>query len=88
MCFSMEWLKTLLIAAVVVGVIFAILKIIVPLALSQLPQPFQAAVNVLAQILWVILYGAIIIFLIIIAFDLISCLWSWAGGSSLLPHGR
>ena len=75
MCFSLELLKTLLIDLVVIGAIFAIIKLIVPLAMTWL----GAAGSVIVQVINIILYAIIIIFVIIVVFGLLSCLLG-AGG--------
>ena len=81
-CFSLGWLEQVLVWLVVVGAIFAIIKLLVPLVLSAFPGG-----GTLAQIINIILWTIIVIMIIYIAFSLISCL----GGSSImppLPHGR
>jgi len=80
MCFTMQWLMQLLILVVVVGAIIAILKIIIPWAVSKMGE-FGEAVNILMQILTIVFWAIIIIVVIYIAFALISCLWSMGGGS-------
>ena len=84
MCLSLEFLKQLLIDLVVIGAIFAIIKLVVPLALTWL----GGAGSVIAQVINIILYAIIIIFVIIICFDLLGCLLGSGGGGNLLnfPH--
>ena len=76
MCFSLELLKTLLIDLVIIGAVFAIIKLIVPLALTWL----GGAGAVIAQVINIILYEIIIIFVIILVFALLSCLLGAGGG--------
>ncbi len=75
MCFSLDLLKQLLIDLVVIGAIFAIIKLIVPLAMTWLGN----AGSVIVQVINIILYAIIIIFVIIVVFGLLSCLLG-AGG--------
>lgn len=76
MCFSLEMLKQLLIDLVIIGAVFAIIKLILPLALGWL----GAAGAVIVQVVNIVLYAIIIIFVIIICFQLLSCLIGAGGG--------
>lgn len=83
MCFSLMWLKDILVWAVIVGAIFAILRLLVPFILSQ----FGVAGGMLSQVINIFFWAFACIVLIYVCFMLISCL----GGGSLmppLPHGR
>lgn len=80
MCFSMEFIKQLLIDLVVIGAVFAIIKLLLPLALNWL----GGAGSIIMQVINIILYAVICIFVIIICFDLISCLVG--GGGLRLPR--
>jgi hypothetical protein len=75
MCLSLDFIKQLLIDLVVIGAVFAIIKLLLPLALTWL----GGAGSVIAQVINIILYAIIIIFVIIICFDLISCLLGGGG---------
>lgn len=83
MCFSWIWLQQLLVWLVIVGAIFAILRLLVPYVLAQL----GAGGGVIAQAINIILWAVIAIVVIYICFALISCLGS---GSLMppLPRGR
>ncbi len=76
MCFSLAWLAQLLIWLVIVGAIYAILKLVIPFVLAQLGTAGGVIAGVINIILWVV----IAIFVIYLCFDLISCL---AGGLSM-----
>jgi hypothetical protein len=76
-CFTLEWLKMLLIWLVVIVVIVAIFKVIVPWVMSQFASP-PGGGNIMT-ILGYILWGIVAIFAIIFVFELIACL----GGGSL-----
>ena len=78
MCFSMAWWENLLIWLVIVLAIIAILKLLVPLVLSQLGW----GGGTIMQIINIVVWAAIVIFVIIFAFAMISCLMSMGGGSS------
>jgi hypothetical protein len=85
MCFSLEWIETLLIWLVIVVAIVAILKLLVPWIFAQIggnpTGPLMAIVNIF-------IWAVIAIFVIYIVFALISCLLGMGGGFSLFPrHG-
>jgi hypothetical protein len=80
MCFSLEFIKQLLIDLIVIGAIFAIIKLLLPLALSWL----GGAGSIIMQVINIVLYAIICIFVVIICFDLISCLLG--GGGLHLPR--
>ena len=79
-CFTLQWLESLLIYCVVLGAIYAILKLLIPLALSNLPP-------IIGQVINIILWAIIVILIIYVCFALISCLFSMGGGGfgSLMP---
>ena len=70
MCFSIQWIESLLVWLVIVCAIFAILKLLLPWVAAQLGIP------IVAQILQIVLWAFIVIVVIYLAFDLISCLGS------------
>jgi hypothetical protein len=74
-----------LIAAVVIVAVISILKIIVGVVLPKLPASFAEAATVIGQILNVVIWAIVIIALIIFAFAMIGCLWSFVG-APLLRH--
>ena len=86
MCFSLEWLQHLLILAVVVTAVWAILSIIVPWALGKLGAPLGEAVGIISQVVRILVWAVIIIFVIYIVFMMISCLLTMGGGFSLMPR--
>jgi hypothetical protein len=75
MCFSLDFIKQLLIDLIVIGAIFAIIKLLLPLALSWL----GGAGSIIMQVINIVLYAVICIFVVIICFDLISCLLGSGG---------
>ena len=78
MCFSLGWLEQLLVWLVIVAAVIMILKLVVPWVASQLGIP------IIAQVLGIILWAVIIIFVIYFCFALLSCLGG--GGLPLFPH--
>lgn len=84
MCFSLEWIEHMLILAVVVVAIVLILQAILSFVLPKLPAMFADAVALISQIIKIVIWAIIIIAVILFAFAMISCLWSYAGG--ILPH--
>ena len=82
-CFSLEWLQQFLVYCVIVGAVIAIIRLVVPWAMAQVGIP------ILAQIVNIILWAIVVIFVIYIAFSLLSCLIGMGGhGLSLLPPHR
>jgi len=76
MCFSLDWIMHLLIFLVCVGAVVAIVKLLLPMVMGPL-GPMGALI---LQILWIILWAAVLIFIIYFAFELLACLF---GGSGL-----
>jgi nitric oxide reductase large subunit len=65
-CFSLGFLEQLLIWLVIVCAIVAIIRLVLPLALTPIP--------IVAQILNIVMWAVIAIAVIYIVFDLLSCL--------------
>jgi hypothetical protein len=80
MCFSLEALKDILIWIIVIGAVFAIIRLVVPMAATYLGGPGSVLVQVINIVLWAVLAIIVIIF----AFQLISCLL----GAGSLRIGR
>jgi hypothetical protein len=81
-CFTLQWLEQVLIYCVILGAVYAILKLIIPLALSNLPA-------IIGQIINICLWAVICIIIIYIVFAVLSCLLSLGGGlGGIMPHGR
>jgi hypothetical protein len=66
MCFSLGWIENLLIWLVVVCAIVAIVRLLLPLAMSPFP--------IVIQILNIVMYAVIAIAVIVLLFDLLACL--------------
>lgn len=84
MCFSMEWLKQLLILAVIVIAVIGILRALIPWALTKLGG---IDLGPLPRIFEIVMWAVIIIAVIVIAFSLIECLFG-LGSGNLLPFRR
>lgn len=69
-CFSLGYIENLLIWLVVIGCVFAVIKLLLPAVLA----PFGGPGALVIQILTIVVYAAILIMVIIFAFELISCL--------------
>ena len=81
MCFDLTWFENLLIWLVVIFAIIAVFKLLLPLVFSQM----GIAGEIILRIINIGVWAVVTIFIIIIAFDLISCLS--AGGFHLhLPN--
>lgn len=79
-CFSLEWIKQLLIWLVVLCVLIGTVKLLLPMVLSWFGAPpgGGTVITILGYIMW----AAVAIFCIIIVFDLISCVTASGSG----PH--
>lgn len=86
MCFSLIWLRDICIWLIIVGAVFAILRLVIPFVLQQ----FDLAGGIIAQFINIILWAIIACMVVYIAFALISCLLGMSGGSLMppLPRGR
>lgn len=78
-CISLGLIEHLLIWLVILGAVVGIVRLLLPLALGWL----GAAGAVITQALSIVLYAVVVIFVIAICFDLISCLLGAAGGLRL-----
>ena len=78
MCFSIGWLEQLLVWLIIVCAVVAVLRLIVPGVAAQLGVP------VIAQVLNIILWAIICIFVIYFCFALLACVGG--GGMPLFPH--
>ena len=87
MCFSWEFIKQVLILAIVVVAIIGILQLVIPFVISKLGASLGEGWNVVIGAFRILVWAVIAIIVVIICFDIIACLWSYVGGSgSLLPH--
>lgn len=82
MCFDIYWFEQVLIWLVVIGVIVAIVRLLLPQVLAQLGGPGWPGAMTM-QIISIVVWGAVMIAVIIFAFELIGCLF---GGAMRFPH--
>ena len=88
-CFSVQWLFSLIVWLIIVGAIFAILRLFVPYLVTILSNVVGgAAANLIVQVIRIVIWAAIAIIVCYIIFELIQCLWGMAGGLPSLSHGR
>lgn len=83
MCFSLGWLEQLFIYVIVIGAVFAIIRLLLPIVFAQLGGPSGTIVQIINIVLWAV----IACFCVYLAFAVISCLLG-GGGLSLLPPHR
>lgn len=85
-CFSLEWLKDLLIWLVIVLVVIGIVKLLIPALMSWFGAPpgGGSVMTILGYILWGIVAIAVIIFV----FDLITCALGNGGTGLSFPRAR
>ena len=79
MCFSLGWLEGLLINIVILAVVIGVLRILIPWVLGLLGVDTGPLMQIINLILWAI----VIIWVIYFVFGLLSCM---GGGISLFPH--
>ena len=82
MCFTLGWIEQLLVWLVVVGDVYAILKLLLPFVAAQL----GGAGAIIVQVINIVLWAFICICVIYFCFALISCLGG--GGFPLFPSHR
>jgi hypothetical protein len=70
MCFDLTWFENLLIRLVIIFAIIAIFKLLLPLVFNRMGM----AGEVILRIINICIGAVVTIFIIIIAFDLLSCL--------------
>lgn len=85
MCFSLDFLKQILILAVVIIAIIGILNLLIPYIVRRLGVTMGEGWNVVVSAFKIFLWAVVAIVVIIICFQLIACLLSFSGGT-LLPH--
>lgn len=78
MCFSLGWFEQLLIWAIVIAAAFAIVKLVLPKVLAPLGEPATTIVAILNIVLW----AAVAIVIVVVAFELLACLL----GGGLIPR--
>lgn len=81
MCFSLQWLGQVLVWLIVIGACVAIIKLILPMALGWLGGPGAIVVQIITIVLWAV----VAIFVVWFAIDMIQCLLG-AGGGLHMPR--
>jgi hypothetical protein len=83
MCFSLGWIESILIDLVIIVALVMILRLFVPWLLAQL------GINsaIIMQVINIVVWAIVLIFIIIIVFALVGCLLGAGGHFSLLPRG-
>lgn len=74
-CFSLGWIEQLLVWLIILVAVVGILKLLIPWIVGQIGVSFGP----LPQIINIVLWAAVAIFIIYISFELISCLLGSAG---------
>ena len=78
MCFSLSWLEELLVWLVIVCAIIGVVRLVVPWVASQLGVP------IVTQVLNIILWAIVMIFVIYFCFALLACLGDLR--MPIMPH--
>ena len=73
-CFSLQWIEQILIWAVIVVAVIAIVKILIALVLPQLGW----VGSIIMQVLNIVMWAVVAIFVIAFCFDMIGCLITYA----------
>lgn len=85
MCFSMEFLKQILILAVVIVAVMGILNLLIPYIAARLGASLGDGWSIIVQAFKIFIWAIVAIIVIIFCFELIGCLLSYSG-TTLLPH--
>ncbi len=78
-CFSLQWIEQLLIWLVILVAVFVIINLLIPFVLSQASGILGQGVNIVVAALRIVFWAVVVIMVIIICFDLISCLIGHGG---------
>lgn len=84
MCFSLDFLKQVLILAVVIIAVVGILNLLVPFIASKLGVALGDGWAVIVGAFKIFVWAIVAIIVIIFCFELIACLLTYSGG--ILPH--
>jgi len=84
MCFSFDWLKNVLILCVVVGAVILILQLVIPYAISKMGVALGTGWGIVVSVFRILLGALIAIIVILICFEAIACLLSFANIGTLL----
>jgi hypothetical protein len=89
MCFSLDWLRQICILLIVLGGVFAILKLVIPYVIAKSGFAMGEGFNLIVRCIRIVIYVIIACIVVFICFELIACLLSMTGGlsmPSLKPH--
>lgn len=75
MCFTLNWFENLLIQCVWIAVVVGVLYILIPWVFGMIGWPMGP----LMQILKLIVTGIIVIFVIVVVFELLGCMGGHVG---------
>lgn len=81
MCFPLDTIKFLLIVAVIIVAVLGILNLLVPYIIQRLGITLGEGWNVVVGAFKIFVWAVVAIAVIVLCFELISCLLSFAGGS-------
>ncbi len=79
MCFSVAFFFQLMIWLVIVGALYAIIKLVIPAVLANFGGPG----TLLAQVINICLWAALLIIVLYLIWDLVECLLGASGGLRL-----
>lgn len=78
-CFGLDFVEQMLIWLVVVGAVVAVVRLLLPYVLGNLGEVGSLIMRILNILMWAV----VIIFIIVVCFDLFSCLLGSGGGLHL-----
>jgi hypothetical protein len=82
MCFGLQWFESLLIWLIIVGGVIALVRLLLPMALTMIGGPSGYLMSAINIIIWV----AIALFVVYIIFALLECMGGGGGFPSLFPR--
>lgn len=78
-CFSFGWVEQMIVNLIIICAVVTILKLLIPLLVAMLQPIMGAGAAIVGQIITIVLWAIVAIFVVYIIFGLLSCLVG-AGG--------
>lgn len=85
MCFPLDWIKSMLILAVVVVAVIGILQLLIPFVIKRLGIALGEGWAIIVSAFRILMWALIAIAVILICYEMIACLISFAGWPRLRP---
>lgn len=73
-CFSLPCVEHLLVQLVILAAVVMIIRLVVPWLLGLIGDALGGAADIVARAINIVLWAAVVIFVIVLCFDLVTCL--------------